>query len=417
MGFIPSSSTRTLYAYLTQTGRYNLLFGDSAASKVAKFTLHDNDINYDIASNIINFNYNKLARGFVPDITGDNDDCIRSVAQAYIVDENSYLIWGGVPPSTPPPPTPTPPGSGPPPPAIPYPIADFSASTNSGLVPLTVAFTDMSVNMATDYNPLTWEWDFQNDGTVDSTDQNPTFTYNTPGIYEVSLKASNFYGINIKTKTSYINVTAPVLRKMRIEFDYPTNLINGDSSWDTASDWLHRQTVTSTPPAYNSRTNWVFGSKVINQGLNGGSKDPRFYIRLKVDPSEADQTSPITQAEKESATFTIKLEQPFTDFNYITTIQSTTCYFNSIGDTCSLSFGTIPNPLQNILTFYINQTWINQNYTTINNNPVVNINQIIQQPFNIDFNFKIESNSPNVVIPPDKNTYNYAARFQAFRTA
>ena len=413
MGFIPSSSTRTLYAYLTQKGRYNLLFEDAVKSRVTHFTLHDSDINYDVASNIINFNYNKLARGFVPDVTGDNDDCIRSVAQAYIVDENSYLIWGGTPPTTPPPP-PTPPGPQPPPPAIPYPIADFSAATTSGLVPLTVAFTDMSVNMTTDYNPLTWEWDFQNDGTVDSTDQNPTFTYNTPGIYEVSLKTSNFYGINIKTRTSYINVTAPVLRKMRIEFEYPTNLINGDSSWDSASDWLHRQTVTSTPPAYNPFTTWLFGNRVTS---SGGLKDPRFYIRLKVDPSEADQTSPITQAERESATFTIKLEQPFTDFNYILNIQSPSCLFNSIGDSCNLSFIGPNNVITNVFAFNINQTWINQNYTTINNNPIVNVNKIIQQPFNIDFHFKIESNSPNVVIPPDKNTYNYAARFQAFRTA
>jgi hypothetical protein len=95
MGYIPSSSTQNLYAYLTQTGRYNLLFKDAMDFQVKYFTLHDNDVNYEIASQIINSNFNKLPKGFVPDITGDNDDCIRSIAQATDVDPNSIILPGG----------------------------------------------------------------------------------------------------------------------------------------------------------------------------------------------------------------------------------------------------------------------------------------------------------------------------------
>ena len=29
-------------------------------------------------------------------------------------------------------------------------------------------------------------WDFDNDGAIDSTEQNPTYTYNTPGTYKVT---------------------------------------------------------------------------------------------------------------------------------------------------------------------------------------------------------------------------------------
>jgi len=109
MGYTPSSSTQTLYAYLTQKGRINLLFSSATDSQVKYFTLHDDDINYSISS--LNSNTNKLPKGFVPDITGDNDDCIRSVAQAHFVDESNYLIWGGTltPPPTPTPTPPTPP--------------------------------------------------------------------------------------------------------------------------------------------------------------------------------------------------------------------------------------------------------------------------------------------------------------------
>lgn len=94
MGYIPSSATQTLYAYLTQKGRFNLLFSSATASTVKYFSLHDNDVNYIIASEIINSQFNKLPKGFVPDITGDNDDCIRSVAQGHIVDANSIINPG-----------------------------------------------------------------------------------------------------------------------------------------------------------------------------------------------------------------------------------------------------------------------------------------------------------------------------------
>ncbi|RKY11274.1 MAG: hypothetical protein DRP82_07660, partial [Planctomycetota bacterium] len=58
--------------------------------------------------------------------------------------------------------------------------ADFEASPTQGTAPLTVNFADKSTG-----SPTSWEWDFNNDGTVDSTDQNPTYTYNDPGWYTV----------------------------------------------------------------------------------------------------------------------------------------------------------------------------------------------------------------------------------------
>jgi hypothetical protein len=93
MGYLPSSSTHTVYAYLTQKGRYNLLFSSATASTVSYFSLHDDDINYRVTSKKINSDYNKLTRGFVPDITGDDDDCIKSVSQAYILGDSDYLVY------------------------------------------------------------------------------------------------------------------------------------------------------------------------------------------------------------------------------------------------------------------------------------------------------------------------------------
>jgi PKD repeat protein len=90
--------------------------------------------------------------------------------------------------------------SGPPP----APVADFSGTPLSGAAPLQVAFTDLSTN-----SPTSWAWDFQNDGTVDSTSKNPIFTYSTPGTYDVRLTATNAGGSDSKLVTGYVVVAAP----------------------------------------------------------------------------------------------------------------------------------------------------------------------------------------------------------------
>jgi PKD repeat protein len=91
---------------------------------------------------------------------------------------------------------------GPPPPPT-QPTADFSASPTSGPAPLTVQFTDRSTG-----SPTSWAWDFQGDGIVDSTAQNPTFTYAGAGTYTVALTATNTLGGDSETKIGYITVSS-----------------------------------------------------------------------------------------------------------------------------------------------------------------------------------------------------------------
>jgi PKD repeat protein len=89
-----------------------------------------------------------------------------------------------------------------PPPAPP--IADFSATPLNGTAPLTVNFTDTSTN-----SPTSWQWDFTNNGSVDSTLQNPTYTYNDSGTYTVKLIATNAGGSDTEIKSNYITVSDP----------------------------------------------------------------------------------------------------------------------------------------------------------------------------------------------------------------
>ena len=77
---------------------------------------------------------------------------------------------------------------------------DFSASVLTGGIPLTVNFTDTSPEI-----PDSWDWDF-GDGSPHATNQNPTHTYNTAGLYTVILTGVKDSQINSKTKTDYIHV-------------------------------------------------------------------------------------------------------------------------------------------------------------------------------------------------------------------
>jgi len=85
--------------------------------------------------------------------------------------------------------------------AYPPPVAGFTANTTFGIAPLAVAFTDLSAN-----GPTGWAWDFEADGIVDSTDQNPVTTYLSAGTYSVELVVSNEGGTDDLTKPGLITV-------------------------------------------------------------------------------------------------------------------------------------------------------------------------------------------------------------------
>jgi PGF-pre-PGF domain-containing protein len=82
------------------------------------------------------------------------------------------------------------------------PSTNFTANITSGPAPLTVAFNDTSSN-----TPTSWAWDFNNDGTVDATTQNATYTYTSAGTYTVNLTATNSAGSNMISKIEYVTVS------------------------------------------------------------------------------------------------------------------------------------------------------------------------------------------------------------------
>jgi len=82
------------------------------------------------------------------------------------------------------------------------PVADFRADSTN-------LFTEQSVNFfdQSSFQPTEWHWNFPGGTPVTSTEQNPeNIFYNNPGIYEVSLIATNSLGTDTLTKLCYIEV-------------------------------------------------------------------------------------------------------------------------------------------------------------------------------------------------------------------
>ena len=115
------------------------------------------------------------------------------------------------------------------------PDAVFSANITYGMMPLTVVFTDESIN-----NPVSWLWDF-GDGNS-STEQNPINNYSSLGTYTVILTVINSYGTDTETKVDYITVSngMPVADFIADK----TNIFEGetviftDQSLDSPNSWL-----------------------------------------------------------------------------------------------------------------------------------------------------------------------------------
>ncbi len=87
--------------------------------------------------------------------------------------------------------------------------AAFQVEENFGASPFVVDFSDFSTATSTT-NIISWEWDFDNDGTIDSNDPEPTWIYNTEQSYTVKLTVGDGNGQHTRTLTDYVTVLGTV---------------------------------------------------------------------------------------------------------------------------------------------------------------------------------------------------------------
>ncbi len=82
--------------------------------------------------------------------------------------------------------------------------ANFTANITQGPPELTVQFTSTSSG-----SPDTWEWDFNNDDTIDSHEENPVWTYTAVGSYDVSLTVFEGADSDELIQEDFITVLSP----------------------------------------------------------------------------------------------------------------------------------------------------------------------------------------------------------------
>ena len=150
-----------------------------------------------------------------------------------------------------------------PPPSL---TADFDGEPLLGAQPLTVNFTDHSSGDITSY-----EWDFNNDGIVDSTTRgNVSNQYTDTGTFSVKLRVTNASGSDERERTEYITVIPGSGLQLWLRADSITGLNDGDpvDEWTDSSGNGNNATQTGgNRPTY--RTDIINGRPVVR--FNGST--------------------------------------------------------------------------------------------------------------------------------------------------
>ncbi|MEM9824086.1 MAG: PKD domain-containing protein, partial [Bacteroidota bacterium] len=109
----------------------------------------------------------------------------------------------------------------------------FAANFTEACAPFVFDFTDLSSPGAT-----TWNWSFPGGNPENSTEQNPTVVYTTPGVYSVSLEAGNGLQSSVFSEVDYLTLIEIPLAGFDYTVDgnivsFTNNSINGITyEWD-----------------------------------------------------------------------------------------------------------------------------------------------------------------------------------------
>jgi PKD repeat protein len=99
-----------------------------------------------------------------------------------------------------------------------YMVANFIKEQELSGDDLVVQFTDISL-IDEDFSVETWEWDFDNDGTIDSYEQNPQWTFTDAGTYDVKLIISGEVNSDTLLREGFVKVNGGFL------------IYDGDPGW------------------------------------------------------------------------------------------------------------------------------------------------------------------------------------------
>lgn len=82
--------------------------------------------------------------------------------------------------------------------------ANFTMDKGEFIVGDEVTFKNLT--FSDDSYGLTYEWDFDSDGTIDSNEENPTYLYSESGTFDVTLTVKNDINSNSKVRSQYVTI-------------------------------------------------------------------------------------------------------------------------------------------------------------------------------------------------------------------
>ena len=248
-----------------------------------------------------------------------------------------------------------------------------------------IYFTDQSYNA-----PSGWAWSFPGGNPSTSTLENPSVTYNTPGIYEVVLTATDGVFSDTETKTGYIQVMgAPIGLPVYESFENYTSLIN-------IQEWAIKNEDNNAAFALESSVG-LTGNKCVklaNYGQSVGSFDE--LISAPVDLSVLD---PLTDTMTLSFRYAYKRRNSSDDDRFQVFIT------NDCGENWALRktlHGSILSPLVQSSSY----TPASANEWTTVHMPNVTNNYWVD---NFRYKFTFESGGGNNFYLDDINIYSGAA--------
>ena len=136
--------------------------------------------------------------------------------------------------------------------------SDFTVNDTSAYIGQPLQFTDNSIG-----EPTIWEWDFDDNGIIDSYEQNPVFEYDTIGTFDVKLTVRKGDKSSIKIYEEMIDVFyAPPADVQNLTVDLVDG--NAELNWDAVTTTMYDDPLT-------------VDGYIINYNERNSSLDEDFY--------------------------------------------------------------------------------------------------------------------------------------------
>jgi len=175
------------------------------------------------------------------------------------------------------------------------PVVNFTAAPTNGVIPLTVKFTDMSIDYITN-----WFWSFGDGNSTNLTSTSVSHTYSTAGAYTVTEIVSGPDGSLTNTRPSYITAAqpppsarftaAPTGGVAPLTVVFTDESVGGPItvwSWDFGDNASAIVTTSNVSHAYSTAGDYTVTETVSGPG--GSSTSSRIDYITVLSPTEASQ--------------------------------------------------------------------------------------------------------------------------------